>query len=504
MHRPHTLRARLFFWFLGAIFLAIVTSLLAVMATRPEPVTGAEAMTSHVASRLAAAWDDPEATRAYVAEVRDVTGFDARLVREPHGLPPRVHHAAMLGRSIVSENPQHIFVPVVRQGALLGALEMEKFGPRPVAWLWIWWRFALALALCLAVLSMMAGGAANLLARPLEQLALAADRFGGGDLQFRASLPRGRRWGAVEVRDVAMSFNRMADRVEAIVRGQRELLGAICHELRSPLGRARVALEIARERLPGEPSAAGPAAALDDIDKQLGSIDAILGDLLDVTRAGLGDLRRASQAFVPWLRSRIAEEPAPPPIELEVAPGCESVELSFDGPMLARAIHNLLVNARAHGHPEVQPILVKVEQVSRRAAAGPVRLVVRDRGPGFPEGLIGSGGEAAGARAFEPFVRGDASRSRRASGAGYGLGLAIVRRIVEAHGGRAFARNAEDKGGGRGRVRPSDGRPDDIVGEAPDANARFLIVSPLYANGLRARHRLRPLRLVQRHRDDEM
>jgi signal transduction histidine kinase len=453
MHRPRSLRARLFFWFVGAILLAIATSSLVGFAARPEPVTGAEAMTAHVAGRLAGAWDDPEATRTYVAEVRDVTGFEVHLVRDPARLPGRVHRAVLFGHSIVQENAQHIFVPVVREGRLLGALEMEKFGPRPAGWLWLWWRFALALALTSIVLSGMAGGAANRLARPLEQLAFAADRFGAGDLKFRATPPgRHGRWGVAEVRDVAVSFNRMAERVEAMVRGQRELLGAISHELRSPLGRARVALEIARDRLPetAEPNAeAGSAAkALDEIDAQLASVDAILGDLLDVTRAGLADLRRTTQPFAPWLRTRVAEEPTPPAIELTVPPDAEATDVSFDAPLLARAVHNLLVNARAHGHPESLPIAVVLE---RRPAA--LRVVVRDRGPGFPESLVREGSDGAplnatggAARAFEPFVRGDVSRSRPASGAGYGLGLAIVRRIVEAHSGRVFARNAD--GGG--------------------------------------------------------
>jgi two-component system OmpR family sensor kinase len=446
MHRPRTLRARLFFWFLGAIFLAIATSSVIVASTRPEPIIGAEAMTAHVASRLADVWDDGEATRAYVGEVRDVTGFDVRLVRDPHTLPRNVHRAAWVGRTIVSENAHHIFVPVVRGGSLVGALEMEKFGPRPMAWFWLWWRFALALGATSVLLSVMAGGAANRLARPLEQLALAADRFGAGDLRFRAT-PPGRRWGVMEVRDVALSFNRMADRVEAMVRGQRELLGAISHELRSPLGRARIALEIARERLSGdggEKRAASASSALDDLERQLGSIDAILGDLLDVTRAGLADLHRTEQPFAAWLRERLAEEPSPPRIELTMDRDSEELALSFDGPLLARALHNLLVNARDHGHPEAEPIHL---EVGRRP--GQLRLVVRDRGPGFPEALVGGGGEAAGARAFEPFVRGDASRSRPASGAGSGLGLAIVRRIVEAHGGRVFARNAPSARNGR-------------------------------------------------------
>jgi len=68
-----------------------------------------------------------------------------------------------------------------------------------------------------------------------------------------------------------------------------------------------------------------------------------------------------------------------------------------------------------------------------------LRMVVRDEGPGFAPGFA--------ERAFEPFVRGDAARSRPTAGAGYGLGLAIVRRIVEAHAGRAFAHNAAEGAG---------------------------------------------------------
>lgn len=434
MRRPRTLRSRLFLWFVGAILLAIFTTVLVAGTTRPEAVTGAEAMARNVATRLSSDWEDPEAARAYVAEVRDVTGFDVRLVRDPHKLPPRVHAAARHGAAIVPENPQHIFVPVVRDGQLAGALEMEKFGPRPTALQW--WRFALGLVLVGGVLSVMAGRIANLLAKPLEKLAYAADRFGAGDLAFRADARRPRRWVALEVHEVAVAFNRMADRVEAIVRGQRELLGAISHELRSPLGRARVALEIARDRLPEEAGERSPRGALDDVEKQLGAVDGILGELLDVTRAGLADLRTEKRPLVTWLRERIAQEPPPPPaIELDVAPDVVDAAPAFDAALLARAFHNLLVNARAHGHPVDAPIAVRVT----RADGERVRIVVRDRGPGFAPGVA--------ERAFEPFVRGDSARSRPTEGAGYGLGLAIVKRVIEAHGGRVFARNADPGGG---------------------------------------------------------
>lgn len=438
MHRPRSLRSRLFFWFAGAILLASLTTLLVYHSTRPDAVTGADIMARNVSTHLTDTWDDPEATRAYVEEVRDVTGFDVKLVRDPRKLPPRVHAAARRGMLFAPDNPAHIYIPVTRGQELLGALEMEKFGPKPMTW--PWWRFALAIGLAAAILSMTAGRVAQRLARPLERLAGAADRFGGGDLAFRADVAGTHRWVAREVRDVGVAFNRMADRVEAMVRGQRELLGAISHELRSPLGRARVALEIARERLPPGDPAQPSAGALDELERNLGSVDGILGDLLDVTRAGLADLRTERRAFTPWLRAKLGEEPSPPEIRVVLDPDVESLELAFDGPLLARAVHNLVLNARAHGHPEDRPLEVHVT----RTPSAMLRLAVRDRGPGFPEGLA--------ARAFDPFVRGDAARSRPTAGAGSGLGLTIVRRVVEAHGGRAFAGNAAPSEGGEGAV----------------------------------------------------
>ena len=438
MHRPRTLRSRLLSWFLSGILLALMAGALVTVGTRPDPVTGAEAMARNIATRLAASWDDPEATRAFVDEVRDVTGFETRLVRDPHKLPPRVHAEAAHGLAIVPENPQHIFLPVVRQGTLAGAVEMEKFGPRQTVW--HWWRLALGLVLVVAVLSLVAGRVANQLARPLERLAEAADRFGEGDLAFRTDVGRTRRWVALEVREVAVSFNRMADRLEALVRGQRELLGAISHELRSPLGRARVALEIARDRLPATAlsSERSPAAPLDDVERQLEAIDSILRDLLDVTRAGLADLRMETRPFAEWLGARVAEEPTAAPARpttVETAPDARGVSLAFDPALLSRAVHNLLVNARSHGQGDDRPPEVRLERLGDA-----LRVVVRDHGPGFPEGFAD--------RAFEPFVRGDAARVRPTAGAGYGLGLAIVRRVVEAHGGRVFARDAQDGAGG--------------------------------------------------------
>jgi signal transduction histidine kinase len=430
MRGPHTLRARLFFWFVGAILLAMVTGSLVAWRTRPESIVGTEQAARHVEERLLELWDDPAATGAFVQGVREVTGFDVQLVRDPSHLRPRVRRLAENGAVFVSEGPQHVALPVLRGKRLLGALEIQGFGQHVGPW--AWWRVAAALMLVVALLSAMAGAVANQLAHPLERLARAADRFGAGDLTVRADAARRVRWVAREVRAVAISFNRMADRVEATVRGQRELLGAISHELRSPLGRAHVALEIARDRLPPQEGERSAAAAIDDVEKQLLSVDSILGDLLDVTRAGLADLRLETRPFGLWLRERIEAEPPAPPIDLQLEATAADAAVRFDSGLLERVVHNLVVNARAHGHPPDRPLEVRLS-LEGRGNDAVLRVAVRDRGAGFPEGFI--------ERAFEPFVRGDTARSRPSEGPGHGFGLAIVKRIVEAHGGRVFARN---------------------------------------------------------------
>lgn len=436
MRGPGTLRSRLFSWFVGAILMAMLTSATVHFTTGAESAYGAEGPARRIADHLALVWDDPEATRAFLVEVRDVTGFDVRLVRDPRHLGLRARRLAERGDVLVPDGPRRVLIPVMRGGVLAGGLDVEGLGTRAAGW--TRWRLLLALLLVLAVLSAMAGGVAGQLARPLERLARAADRFGGGDLASRADVAGpGHRWIAREVRDVAVRFNRMADRLEATVRSQRELLGAISHELRSPLARAHVALEIARDRL-GETSVERtPAAALDEVEKELGAIDSILGDLLDVTRAGLADLRKEPRAWAEWVTARVAEQGSTPPVSLRIDAPAAGLTFAFDPKLLERALHNVLVNARAHGHPSDQPLEVSVG-VTSNATGSWARVTVRDRGSGFPEALLAS--------AFEPFVRGDASRSRPSAGAGYGLGLAIVKRVVEAHGGCVFARNAP--GGG--------------------------------------------------------
>jgi two-component system OmpR family sensor kinase len=380
----------------------------------------------HVQQRVSKLWDDPVATEKYVGELRDTTGLDIRVRRDARPFEGRRIPRGAGG--MVFEDGV-VFVPVLRRGEIVGALELRTGAQSPQPW-----RIVVALLAALLVLGAVARRVSMRLARPLEHVAATAEKFGTGDLAARTGVEKlPRRWVAEEVRDLGRAFDTMADRISRVVLEQRELLAAISHELRSPLGRARVALEIARERsealAPPEGGAPAPfARSLDDVDRQLVEVDAILGDLLASARAGLADLRRESVAIAPWLEEHTVSAGN---VEL-VARDLEAVTLSIDAALFGRAFHNLLANAWAHGHPKDEPLVVE-------ASAGEenVRITVRDRGPGFSADIL--------PRAFDPFVTGTGA-ARSPGSHGIGLGLSLVRRIVEAHGGRVSAENVEEQG----------------------------------------------------------
>jgi signal transduction histidine kinase len=408
-------------WFLAAIVVAAATSAATITLLRsdffmPGPVA-ARTMGPH----LAEIWNDEAACEAYVAEMSASNGLEYHLRRNPQKLPHFVHANTLFSDDLRG----NYFITVERDDVLLGAVEFHA-APRGR-----WWRMAMSLLAMTIVLAFAAVLVAADLARPLERVALAAEKLGAGNLGSRVRKPGEKGSSTYEINQVAEAFDTMADRVEQMVQGQRELLGAISHELRSPLGRARIALEIARERMDADPKAA--SRSIGEIDGQLTEVDAILGDLLAVTRAGLTDLQSDTVTLVPWLRSRVAAEAKGGDVELDAEEGVTGKTAKVDAPLLGRALHNLIANARAHGHPPDAPLEVSISYADQKAI-----VAVRDRGPGFSDEIL--------PRAFEPFVRADAARSPQSGSPSTGLGLALVKRIIEAHGGTVFARNRE--GGG--------------------------------------------------------
>lgn len=429
MRRRHgrfkKLQIRLLLWFLAAIVLAIGASVVTTVLTSEEPDdTPTRVVSRHVQRRVARTWDDPVATDAYVAELRETTGLDIRVRRDP----------SIFGRHHPRGNQGMVFedgvayVPVNKDGRIVGALALKTGTQAPKLW-----RVALALLAALFVLGLVARRVSMRLARPLEHVAVVAEKFGAGDLSARTGIEKvPSRWVAEEVKEVGRAFDGMADRIERVVKDQRELLAAISHELRSPLGRARVALEIARDR--GGESTERP---LSDLERQLVEMDAILGDLLASARAGLADVRRERTELGSWLRARARGEEGGP-IAVEVAPDAAGREVEIDQALLGRAVHNVFANAWAHGHPKDVPLELRLHLANGKDGTGKeARIVVRDRGPGFSADVL--------PRAFEPFVTGDGG-ARSPGAHGIGLGLSLVRRIVEAHGGTASARNVEEDG----------------------------------------------------------
>ena len=216
-----------------------------------------------------------------------------------------------------------------------------------------------------------------------------------------------------EVAHLAQSFNRAADRIEGLVEAQRRVLAHASHELRSPLARLRVSLEM----MPATAEQKERAA------HDLAELDGIIDEVLEASRLearGVADRKESVD-----LLALLAEEGERAGAEVEGDP----VTVEGEARLLRRLVRNLLDNARRHGGEG--PVEARV---SRRRPDG-ARITVADRGPGVAE--------AERERIFEPFHRPAGSAE---TGQGYGLGLSLVRQIARAHGGEASCR--ERDGGG--------------------------------------------------------
>jgi two-component system osmolarity sensor histidine kinase EnvZ len=257
---------------------------------------------------------------------------------------------------------------------------------------WLAWGTAL-LALALAG----AGLIASRIARPLAALTRAAARLGRGETPEPLPLE-----GPRELRTVSAAFNRMTRDLASMERERAMVLAGISHDIRTPLARLRLGLEIAG----GERDAA-EAMALD-----IEEIDAVIGQFLAFAR---GESEEQPEDDLDALLGELAEQYARRGKRVAFEPG--GIEpLPFARQALRRAVANLVDNALRYAGEPVE--------IRTRAAPGGAVIEVLDRGPGVPPG------EAE--RLKQPFTRLDPSRS---GAGGSGLGLAIVERVARAHRG---------------------------------------------------------------------
>jgi len=279
------------------------------------------------------------------------------------------------------------------------------------------------------------GGACYLLARyltsPIVRLREAARRFAGGELSARS----GRRkvvW-KDELSDLANDFDVMAERIESLVTQQRRLVQDVSHELRSPLARLTIAVELLR----GQGPAATPST-LTRIEKEAMSLNEMIGQVLDLTRIE-GDISSVVMAPVDLapLLGEIVDD-----ANFEANTGGRGVRLLESEPCvvagneewLRRGIENVIRNAIRY---TLDNTMVEVRLTrSKEAGARYARISVRDHGGGVPEADL--------PHLFRPFYRVSTARDRQSGGAG--LGLAITKSAVTLHRGSVTARNAADGG----------------------------------------------------------
>ena len=262
------------------------------------------------------------------------------------------------------------------------------------------------LASSLALALLVAHRVSRRLTQPLTRLEQAAHAVGRGETP---ALPA--QYGVTELDGLSREFNQMARQVRDQAHTRTTMLAGVSHDLRSPLTRLRMAVELARTH---------PAPALlDDMERYLEQMDRMIGDFIDYSR-GVSLRPPAPLDLASWLARVAAEHQAE-------CRACSALTLHTDPPALERVLANLLDNARHHA-PASAPQLVCSQD------AGGVHIDVLDRGPGIPQDSM--------EKVFDPFYRMDSARHTPGSG----LGLAIVREICRAHGWRIQLGNRPDGG----------------------------------------------------------
>lgn len=394
------LRRRIFAWFMSGIVTTglVVMLVMNVLSRVQEPGTW-ERSRDWVGKQFAREWSDPAARARFAKETADeleanVDLYDANgVLLLSTGEPCR--HAM-------------IEAPVRQGGALLGTAKVCSQRPHSPVFPFV------VLLVGLAVVWKVSGGVARRLARPLDDLTAVVKRIGSGDLKARTDL------GCIEPDEigvVADAVNDMAARIEKQVEDQRELLATVSHELRTPLARLRIISEIARDT-------GSTPATFDELDREVLEMDALVGELLASSRLEFGQVAKR-ELSIRDVGTRAVERAGLPATAISVSGDADTV--SADPTLLQRALANLFDNAKKHGKG--------ADALEVSVGEHEVKFDVLDRGAG-----ITGDGQAL----FKKFNRG-----QNGDGAdGLGLGLALVKRIAEAHGGAVWA-VAREGGGAR-------------------------------------------------------
>ncbi|MEP6483540.1 MAG: ATP-binding protein [Rudaea sp.] len=347
---------------------------------------------------------------------RDIPPEIADAVAHPVQDSEGMHANRMRVRKITTVDFKPMFTAVA---SYKGSPLLRMLYRRPNAF---WTHVALAMVISAAFSLLLAA----YITAPLARIRSSARRVARGDLSARVGdLPFGR---SAEILALANEFDQMAARLKDLVEGQQRLIRDVSHEMRSPLSRMRVALELARSRETDE-----TRAQLDRIEREAMRLEEMIGQAIQLSRMETTSQTRAEDLPIDELVADIAADAAfeaqARPCSLHIAQTAP-LRVHAEADLLTSAIENVIRNAVNYTSTG-STIDLRLDRVENQA-----RLRVRDFGPGVPA--------ADCARIFEPYFRTDAARQRKSGGSG--LGLAIAKRAVERQGGRIHAQNMD--GGG--------------------------------------------------------
>ncbi|MBA2706079.1 MAG: HAMP domain-containing protein [Blastocatellia bacterium] len=433
---------KIFLWFGAALLTVVVGTFLVGELLRPEPfhqpmrlpmsaaVNGYAQLAAEIYER-----DGPAALAEYFDRVEREAHirlflFDPQLNElagrtGPRGASDLAQHAFLSHATEFADNgppglmAQPVTSPKNAQYVLVAELPMIMRSPAL-------WDHLLHLLAIIAVSGLFCYWLARYLTAPVTKLRAATQELARGNLSARVAPSFGNR--RDELAALATDFDQMAEQIESLVNGQRRLLGDISHELRSPLARLNVALELARLRAGDE-----AATALQRIEREAETLNEMIGQLLALTRLEnhTEAVEKSSFDLVQLVREIIDDA------DYEAKNRNRSVE--FEGPdtcnilgneqLLRRAIENVVRNAVQYTANETA-VEVTLD------CGGQAVITVRDHGPGVPAETLD--------KLFRPFYRVDEARDRNSGGTG--LGLAIAERAVRLHGGTVEAANVATGG----------------------------------------------------------
>lgn len=386
------------------------------------------------------------ALERYLDTLRTGSGLNACLLdgptRKPLGgtLPPHVDEVLSataaadassfrLGFVWTAASPVwdqgHLYYFVIEVRPLRGFLDGRTFSAPLVG----------RLSLVFAVAGIFSFFLARHIIAPVRAMQTAAQELAAGNLRSRVLPAIGPR--EDELADMARSFDQMADRIQMLIQRRQEMLADISHELRSPLTRVSVSLELLRR---------GEMDVIDKMESDLDQMNAMIGQILLLTRLDLQPEQRAYALvdLVPIVRSIAADaefeiQYNDKRVTVEAPPACM---VRGDANLLRSCIENVVRNA-AHYTARGTAVEIALRSVPHAGHPAQCEVIVQDHGPGVPETALPF--------LFDPFFRVSESRDLREGGTG--LGLSISHRIAALHQGTISAANRSDQRGLAVRLR---------------------------------------------------